>query len=127
LKKYFTYLNLIFVIEVVVIILASLGLIPRQAILFLTGLMILFVIFAPLEDALWLVTASIPLYVALPITKSFDTMASWRILIAILFLCLFFKQGVSLNLIRNAQGKIRVRENLKHYGLEYFILFFLIQ
>jgi len=106
--------------------LASLGIIPREAVLFLTGIMIFYMIFSSVEDSLWLTVASIPLFVALPISDSFDTLASWRIIIAVLFLCLFFKKGISLNLVRSAKGRIRIKENLKHYGLEYIILAFLL-
>ncbi len=126
LKKYLTSLNLIFTVEIIVVALASFGLVQREAILFLTGLMIFYMIFSPVDDALWLTVASIPLFVALPLTDSFDSMANWRILIAVLFLCLFFKKGVSLNLVRDLSGKIKIKENLKHYGLEYLILVFLL-
>ena len=125
-KKYLTPLNIIFATEVLVVVLESLGLIPREAVLVLTGLMFFYVIFSPVQDALWLVIASIPLFVALPLADNFDTLANWRILIAILFLCLYFKQGVSLNLVKNSQGQFRVKENLKHYALEYLVLAFLV-
>jgi len=126
LKKYLTPLNIIFALEIVVVALAATGLIPREAILVWTGLAIFYMIFSPLRDSLWLVVASIPLFASLPILDSFDTLANWRILIAALFLCLFFKQGVSLSLTRNNQGRWRVRENLKHYALEYLALAFLV-
>ena len=38
---------------------------------------------------------SIPLFVALPISDNFDTMANWRILLVILFLIWFFKNGTN--------------------------------
>ncbi len=96
LKKYFTPLNIIFGLEIIVVALAAAGLIPREAILFWTGLAVFYMIFSPVKDSLWLVIASIPLFAALPISDSFDTMANWRILIAVLFLCLFFKEGIAL-------------------------------
>ncbi len=124
-KKYLTPLNIIFATEVIVVTLASLGLIPREAVLVWTGLAIFYMIFSPVEDSLWLVVASIPLFVALPVFDSFDTMANWRILIAVLFLCLFFKKGISLSLTRGDDGRLRLRENLKHYAVEYLALGFL--
>ena len=126
LKKYFTPLNIVFGLEVIVVALASLGLIPREALLFWTGLAVFYMIFSPVKDSLWLTAASIPLFVALPITESFDTLANWRVIIAILFLCLFFKNGISLNLVKDKNGRWRIKENLKHYWVEYFSLAFLI-
>lgn len=124
-KKYLTPLDIIFATEVIVVVLASLGLIPREAILVWTGLAIFYMIFSPLDDSLWLVVASIPLFVALPVFDNFDTMANWRILIAVLFLCLFFKKGVSVSLIKDQNGRWRIRENVKHYLVEYLSWAFL--
>ncbi len=105
---------------------ASTGLIPREAILFWTGLAVFYMIFSPVKDSLWLVIASIPLFAALPISDSFDTMANWRILIAVLFLCLFFKEGVSLRMAKNEVGKWSVKESLTYYALEYLAPAFLL-
>jgi putative inorganic carbon (HCO3(-)) transporter len=62
------------------------GLLPREASLFLLGVFVFFVTFAPMKHAVLFAVFSIPLYTALPITESFDSMAAWRIIIAILFL-----------------------------------------
>ena len=88
---------------------------PREAALFLTGLLIFYFIFSPLEDSLWVFIASIPLFVALPVTEGFDTMANWRILLAVLFLVLFFRKGLSIGLVKNNSGQWRIKENFKHY------------
>jgi len=126
LRKYITALNLVFAVEIAMVILTSLGFIPREAVLFSTGLLIFYMIFSPVEDSLWLVVASIPLFVALPITENFDSMANWRILIAVLFLCLFFKKGISVSLIKDEKGRWRIQENIKHYLVEYLTWFFLL-
>ncbi len=75
----------IFLTELAVIFLVIFGFAPREALLFLTGLLIFYFIFSPLEDSLWVFVASIPLFIALPITESFDRMANWRILLVVLF------------------------------------------
>jgi len=90
--------------ELAVIFLMVFNILPREAALFLTGLLILYFIFSPVEDSLWVFIASIPLFVALPITESFDSMANWRILLSVLFLVLFFKSGISINLVKIKQG-----------------------
>ena len=124
-KRYLTPLNIIFAIEVALVVLVSAGLIPREAVLGLTGLMIFYIIFSPVEDALYLAIMSIPLFVALPVTDSFDSMANWRILIAVLFLCLFFKQGISMSLLKDIGGRWRLKENIKHHLMEYLTCLFL--
>jgi len=117
---------IILLTELVVIFLMVFGVVPREASLFLTGLMIFYFIFAPLKDSFWVFIASIPLFVALPLTENFDYMANWRILLVVLFLVLFFRQGVSINLVKNSLGKWRLKENLKHGLIEYLVGVFLI-
>lgn len=103
--------NLIILLtEIVAILLMVFNVLPRELALFLTGLLIFYFIFSPLEDSLWVFIASIPLFVALPITKSFDTLANWRILLIVLFLVLFFKQGISLKWFK---------QKFKYYQVEY--------
>lgn len=112
--------------ELAVIFLMVFNVIPREASLFLTGLLIFYFIFSPLRDSLWVFIASIPLFVALPITENFDYMANWRILLVVLFLVLFFRQGISISLVKNNLGKWRLKENLKHGLAEYLAGVFLI-
>ena len=102
--------------ELTAIFLMVFNVLPREASLFVVGLLIFYFIFSPLEDSLWVFIASIPLFVALPITENFDTMASWRILLAVLFLVLFFKQGISW----------RLKGNFKYYQAEYLTGIFLL-
>jgi len=79
-------------IEILAILLAVFGILPREIVLISTGIMVFYFIFSPVEDSLILFIISIPLWVALPITESFDTMANWRILLVILFLVWFFRK-----------------------------------
>ncbi len=101
---------------------------PREAGLFLTGLLIFYFIFSPLEDSLWVFIVSIPLFVALPVTESFDTMANWRILLAVLFLVSFFRQGqsLSISLVKKSSGRWKLKEKFKHYRAEYLKGIFII-
>ena len=119
--------NLIIILtELAVIFLMVFNVLPREAGLFLTGIMIFYFIFSPLEDSLWVFIASIPLFVALPITENFDTMANWRILLAVLFVVLFFKSGISISLIKDNFGRWKLKENIKHYQWEYLVGVFLL-
>lgn len=119
-----TPLKFIFLTEIITIFLIVLGFFPREAALFLTGILVFYIIFSPLKDALVLTIASIPLYVALPVTENFDSMANWRVILAVLFLTLFIKQGISISL-RRIKEKIRVVEKFKHFPMEYLIGAFL--
>jgi len=126
-KKYLTSLNIVFAVEVSVVALASLGIIPRESVLFLTGLMIFYIIFSPSNDALYLLIMSIPVFAALPLFDDFDSMANWRILIAVLFLCLFFKNRFFINLIKKPVKKTSFKEILRNHRMEMLVLaFFLI-
>jgi len=125
LKKYFTSLNVIFALEVIIVVLAAASLIPREAILIWTGLAVFYMIFSSVEDSLWLTVASIPLYAALPLYEGFDTLANWRILVLILFVCLFFKKGISIGLVRDEKGKICFARSLKFYLAEYWFIGFM--
>lgn len=117
---------IIWLVEAISLLLAIFNILPREIILFSTGLMIFYFIFAPLEDAIWLFVASIPLFAALPITESFDSMANWRILLVVLFLTLFARVGISFKLIKNKIGRWIIKENVKHYLVEYLAGIFLV-
>jgi O-antigen ligase len=84
-------LYLVLLIEVLIVILASMGIVEREAVLIMSGLMVFYFIFSKVEDSLILFILSIPLFAALSI-GDFDSMANWRILLAILFLVWFFKK-----------------------------------
>lgn len=87
-----TIFYIVLAFEVLTIIFTASGLIPREANLIMTGIMAFYFIFNRIEDSLILFVLSIPLFVALPITDNFDTMANWRILLVILFVVWFFKK-----------------------------------
>jgi O-antigen ligase len=116
----------ILILEILIVFLASIGVLEREAVLIMTGLLIFYFIFSKVEDGLILFIISIPLFVAMPITDGFDTMANWRILLAILFLSLLFKQGLSIKIIKNKIGNLKIKEKFKHYPMEYLTAIFLI-
>ena len=91
--KYFdpsTNVWLVFGLEIIVILLAVFIIIPREAVLFLTGFLAFYLLFSPIKEAVIFFILSIPLFVALPITENFDTMSNWRILLGLLFLRICF-------------------------------------
>ena len=110
--------------EAAAIFLMAFNLLPRKAGLFLTGILIFYFIFSPLEDSLWVFIASIPLFVALPITERFDTMANWRILLAVLFLVCLAKAGF-FNSFRMKFSGWKLKEKFEHYPVESLTVVFI--
>lgn len=105
-RKYFTELNIVFLVELLVVSFTVLGFLPREIFLFLAGLLIFFVAFKPYEESVLLIARSIPLFVALPITESFDSLNTWRIVVLVLFLKWFFDGQLRL-LLGNLQNIAR--------------------
>ena len=112
-------------VEILAVVLASIGIVEREAVLSMTGLLIFYFIFSRIEDSLILFIISIPLFIALPI-GNFDSMANWRILLAVLFLCLLFKQDLSVKAIKDKLKGFKIKEKFKHYPMEYLVVLFLI-
>jgi len=83
-----------FLVELLVVFLAGFGFIPKEAVLFLTGFLIFYLLCAPLKESFLLFLASIPLFVALPLNASFDHMANWRLLAVALFFSFLLEKGV---------------------------------
>src|SRR3990167_3883168 len=79
-------LDLVFIIELFLFALIILGIIPREAALYLVAGLAAYVLLAPLEDGVVLFIRSIPLFLALPFTTDFDNFNTWRILSVLIFL-----------------------------------------
>jgi len=103
---------LVFGLEIIVILLAVFMIIPREAVLFLTGFLAFYLLFSPIKQAVIFFILSIPLFVALPITENFDTMSNWRILLGLLFLRICF---IKFKNIKNWQEFIKNINDKKLY------------
>ncbi len=84
--KFLTKLNIVFGIELLAVIGAVFNLVPRDIFLFSSAIVMFFIIFSDLEECLYLTARSIPLFIALPITDTFDSLNIWRLVVIILFL-----------------------------------------
>lgn len=91
--KFFTISKIIFLTEVVVVFLTAFGVLPKEAVLFLTALLLFYFAFAPLRESFLIFIASVPLFVALPLGDSFDHMANWRLFAAAMFLVYLKEKG----------------------------------
>jgi O-antigen ligase len=109
---------IVLAVEILAILLAVFGILPREIVLVVTGIMVFYFIFSSIEDSLILFIISIPLFAALQITDNFDTMANWRILLAILFLVWFIKRGYLKKILKEGfccSSIIRVKSNLSKF------------
>lgn len=128
-----TRLNIIFAIEFLFVILIAIGTLPREGALFLAILIPIMFIIWTLEESVYFIARSIPLFLALPLTESFDNFNIWRILILITFLkLLFVEKRQILDTIKEISD--RTKNSLKnsftfikqHYKIEFLITILLL-
>ncbi len=79
-------LNWVFAAQLVLFGLIVTGILPRTVVPYLAIALMVYVLWASLEDATIFFVRSIPFFVAIPLTATFDNFNTWRILSAILFL-----------------------------------------
>lgn len=69
------------------------GILPRSVVPYFALALALYTLFTPLEEAVLFFVQSIPLFIAIPITTSWDNFNTWRILSIIIFLRWIFSKG----------------------------------
>ena len=74
------------ILQIVAAVAMAFGFVEREAAFFVTAALLLFIALRPLEEGTALFLLSIPFFFALPFSESFDSMANWRILAAVLFI-----------------------------------------
>lgn len=114
-----TLIKIVYILELLIVLLIAFGLIPREAGLFLLGVLIFYLIFQPLEDGVILFIASIPIFIALPITERFDSLSSARIIILILFIKWFL---INKKQIWEYFKSLNFKKILKNHRLELLAL-----
>lgn len=85
-KRFFTAPRLVFLIELVIVLVAAFSAWPKELLLFSTALLLIYFLLAPLKESLPVFIASIPLFVAMPLTAGLDQVANWRIFVLALFI-----------------------------------------
>lgn len=117
-------IKILYFLEIVIVLLVAFGLIPREAALVFLGILIFYLIFQPLEDGVILFIASIPIFIALPITESFDSLSSARIIILILFIKWFL---INKKQIWENFKSLNFKKIFRNYRLELLaLLLFLV-
>ncbi|MDX1607806.1 MAG: O-antigen ligase family protein [Candidatus Spechtbacterales bacterium] len=89
-KKLSSPINIIFFVSLSIVVLIAFGIIPREAAFIFLLMYVLFVLFYPVERGVDLFLRSIPFFIALPITESFDNFNIWRLILALIFIKWFF-------------------------------------
>jgi len=85
-------LNWVFVGQLILFNLIVTGVLPRAVVPYLAVALAIYVLFASLEDATVFFVRSIPFFLAIPITATFDNFNTWRILAGIIFLKWAYKE-----------------------------------
>lgn len=111
-------LNWVFIAEVVLFGLIVTGVLPRAVVPYLAVALAVYVLFASLEDATVFFVRSIPFFLAIPITATFDNFNTWRILSGIIFLKFLISKSEFLN-----NFKIRIPKSKTSIVLGGLLLF----
>jgi len=83
--------NIFYLFQAICVILIAVGVLPRYYSFFVAGAILLYILFADWIDALCFSIASIPFYIALPITAGMDRLMVWRFVFLELFVLLIIK------------------------------------
>lgn len=102
-------INIVFFSSLLLVSLIALGVVPRQFAFLILFAYIWFIFSQPIKDSLLLFARSIPFFIALPITKSFDNFNTWRIISAAIFLkWIFLTDFKFFDNIKISKEKIRI-------------------
>ncbi len=118
-KKRFNSIDLVYFFSLAMVFFIAMGVISRQFSFLILAAYLWFLISQPLKDSVFLFARSIPFFIALPITSSFDNFNTWRIISAAIFL----KWGFSTNFKIFDELKIskeKIRNWWKNYRFELF-------
>lgn len=79
-------INIVYIANIVLVALVVVGVLPRSIVPYLTIALSVYFVLVPLEEGILYFVRSIPLFIAIPLTASFDSLNMWRIFSIILFL-----------------------------------------
>ncbi len=121
-------LDIIFIIQLLVVGLVITGILPRSIMPYFVVVLIIYALTARLDDTAVFFVRSIPLFIAIPITTSYDSFNTWRILSVIIFLRWAFQKNIFRLIIDNSKMLIKsprrfIKENkFTSMGLVLFLL-----
>lgn len=119
------FLKSVFILELAVAALIAAGIFPREFSYFITALVLIYFLGAEIIDSLILTILSIPLFLALPISDSYDSMANWRIILTVLFLTWVIRANFFPKLAEKA-GPRKIKDFFSKSSLELWIAVFVL-
>lgn len=99
------YLDILYLILVALTLATIFGVLPRETSFLIALIYIAYILFADTLSATSLVIRSIPIFIAIPFSDSFDNFNAWRFVVVLLFL----KWGVE------KQRILKVIQNILHF------------
>ncbi len=111
-KKHFNLKSTLYFLQVATVTLIAIGVLPRYYAFLIAGVVLIYMLFADWIDALCFSVASIPFYIALPITANMDKFMIWRLVFIELFILLIIK------------NRKLILENIKNIKEKFFIVSF---
>ncbi len=97
--KFLNPLNIVFAVELIVVVSIAADVIPRIAALFLAGFLVFFLATSSFDIGVRLFVRSIPFFIALPLTDEFDSLNMWRIALLTLAIRWLFTEASALPLL----------------------------
>jgi len=126
-KRFFTISSL-FALYVLLFVLIVVGVVPRSVALGAAVLIALWMLLRPIEDGVLFFVRAIPLFIALPLTASYDNLNMWRIFSLILFSRFLIEPATFFaikNSLRNAFQYPRAWLKSHPVAVQSFLLLFL--
>jgi len=117
-------LNKIFILEMVLFGLIVTGILPRAVVPYLAIALAAYVLWVSLEDATLFFIRSIPFFLAIPLTATFDNFNTWRLLAVIIFLKWLWPQ--IFNFQFSIFNKFSIYQFLKQFKLHTILLIILL-
>ena len=88
----------VFITEIIFFILFVLGILPRSLVNYFVIFLAAYAVLAKTEDSTIFFVRSIPFFIAIPLTQTFDNLNTWRILSVLIFLKWYILKFKSLNI-----------------------------
>jgi len=120
-EKYFNLKNTVYFFQAVCATLIAVGVLPRYYAFFIAGVVLVYILLANWIDALCFAIASIPFYIALPISQGLDQLVLWRFVFIELFILIAIKQRKEIwNELKKIK-KLILEKSYKNLWVDYKI------
>lgn len=126
-KKYFNPLNIVFSLSLTLTVFLAFNYIPREVAFLILALYLFYVLTKSLNSSVALFLRSIPFFIALPITVSFDNFDMGRLILFVIFLKWVFQESGWIEKAKNHINLKGIKKFIKENKIESLgILFFTI-